>query len=230
MKEEYQSRAEKNKHKNERGSLFRNRKKKSTGPRGSGSAFDKIFYILIAFLFLLLIAVVIFIMNFTGSSTEEVSEDLVQNEDMGSIRDLFADDPDQSEGESEPDGENQTADQDENQSEDQNQEVSADEDAEEETEEDSETQGDQSLINENPPHDPGYAVDYSDGSGDRVEIRNKVSAVTGIPENDLIENWIGNDGPGRVEATVTQYSTGNQYVVYLQYGEGQWHVESVNPQ
>ena len=42
----------------------------------------------------------------------------------------------------------------------------------------------------------------------------------------MIENWIGNDGPGRVEATVTEASTGQQYVVYLQYGEVEWHVES----
>lgn len=235
MNEEYQSRTEKNKNKKQRGSLFRNRKEQSSGPSNSGSTFDKVFYILIAFLFLLLIAVVIFIMNFSDSSTEGVSEDIVQEEGMGSIRDLFADDSDQSDDDNQGDNSNT------DQSEDEGEEETTDEDTEEttedteddteeETDDTNETQGDQSIINENPPHDPSYAIDFADGSSDRIEIRENVLAVTGIPQDDLIENWIGNDGPGRVEATVTQQSTGDQYVVYLQYGDGQWHVESVNPQ
>lgn len=230
MSDDYQSRTEKNKNKHKSNRLFSRKDRQDQTNQGQGeqarrdrssSTFDKIFYVLIALLFLILVGFIIFIMNYSDDSTENVSEDLVQSETSDSIRDLFSRDRNDEEG-GEESGET---------SGDENQEDTSDEAADEdEDESEEETQGDESIINENPPHDPNHATDYSDGSADRLEIRENVLAVTGIPEGDLIENWIGNDGPGRVEATVTQASTGQQYVVYLQYGEGEWHVESVNPQ
>src|SRR5699024_11681482 len=51
------------------------------------------------------------------------------------------------------------------------------------------------------------SVDYNDGSNDRVQIKNEIMAATGL-NDDLIEWWIGNDGPGRVEATVSDRNSG----------------------
>lgn len=232
MNDENQSRSARNKNRKKDSKWFTNRDKSS---RNSNSTFEKIFYILIALLFLLLVAFIIFIMNFSGNNTDNVSEDLVQTEGRDSIRELFSSDGDQSdETEENPESQEQTDDSAESTSDSEEQtDEKLQEDNEEDTEEEAEeetTEGDTSIINEDPPHDPSHAVDYSDGSSDRLEIRENVLQVTGIEAGNLTENWIGNDGPGRVEATVTDRSTGQQYVVYLSYGEGQWHVESMNPQ
>lgn len=234
MSDENQTRSSRNKKDNKDSKWF---KRSSKSSRNNNSTFDKIFYILIALLFLLLVAFIIFIMNFSGDNTANVSEDLIQTEGRDSIRELFSEDGEQTEeseedtdtAEQSADSEDDSANTDEGSSEETDDQT--DEDSEEEDTEDEESSdGDSSVINENPPHDPSYAVDYADGSADRIEIRENVLAATGIEAGNLTENWIGNDGPGRVEATVTDRETGQQYVVYLSYGEGQWHVESVNPQ
>lgn len=225
MSEDYQSRSEKNKNRSPKDNLFKRRKKSGGASDRNNSAFDKIFYILIALLFLLLVAFIFFIMNYNDNNADNVSEDLAQSESRDSIRDLFSDNNEDAEN---TDAENSDAEQAETSESEEDQENTEEELEEEEDTE--ETQGDLSIINENPPHEPGHATDYSEGSSDRLEIRELVQTVTGIPSGDYIENWIGNDGPGRVEATVTQASTGQQYIVYLSYGEGAWHVESVNPQ
>ena len=226
MSDEYQTRAERNK--NKRKQNFAKGDKQDKRDRKKTSTFDKIFYILIALLFLILVAFIIVIMNFSDGRADNVSEDLVQEDTIGNIRDLFQADGKGDEG-GESDGQGGDPDQESeaNQEEEENQE---DEEDQEDEEEGEDGQGDESIINENPPHDPNHATDYNAGSADRLEIRDKVQTVTGIEEGDLIENWIGNDGPGRVEATVTEASTGQQYVVYLQYGEGEWHVESYSQQ
>jgi len=45
----------------------------------------------------------------------------------------------------------------------------------------------------------------------------------------MIEHWIGNNGPGQVQATVSSRDGSESYVVNLQYGEGQYHVTNVQP-
>src|SRR5699024_2024372 len=94
MNDENQTRSVRNKNLKKDSKWFTNRDKSS---RNSNSTFEKIFYILIALLFLLLVAFVIFIMNFSGNNTDNVSEDLVQTEGRDSIRELFSSDGDQSE-------------------------------------------------------------------------------------------------------------------------------------
>ncbi|EKU94006.1 Protein of uncharacterised function (DUF1510) [Alloiococcus otitis] len=222
MSDEYQTRAERNK--NKKNQNFARADKQDKRDKKKTSTFDKIFYILIALLFLILVAFIIVIMNFSDGRADNVSEDLVQEDTIGNIRDLFQADGSGDEG-GEAGGQGEDPDQESEAEEEDTDQDDQEEDPEDE-EEGEDGQGDESIINENPPHDPNHATDYSDGSADRVEIRDKVQTVTGIAEGDLIENWIGNDGPGRVEATVTEASTGQQYVVYLQYGEGEWHVES----
>lgn len=91
-----------------------------------------------------------------------------------------------------------------------------------EGEEPEETVEEEGLVNEDAPLDTSHTVDYSNGSADRIAIKNKVMQVTGL-ENDLIEQWVGNDGPGRVSAVVYSPDKSEIYRVYLQYGDGEWH-------
>lgn len=64
-----------------------------------------------------------------------------------------------------------------------------------------------------------HFTNYDDGSTDRLEIKNAVSQASGVAENDMIENWIGNNGEQKVTATVTQTSTGKVFKVYLSWIE-----------
>lgn len=73
-----------------------------------------------------------------------------------------------------------------------------------------------------------HVVVYDDGSQDRQEIKEAVSQATGVPANDMVENWIGNDGEQKVTSTITQNSTGHIYKVYLKWVENKgWKVNRV---
>lgn len=76
-------------------------------------------------------------------------------------------------------------------------------------------------------HDPNYQVNYNDGSQDRIEIAQVVGSVTGLNPNQMIEWWIGNNGPGRVQATVSSADNTEHYRVDLQYGDGSWTATNV---
>lgn len=93
----------------------------------------------------------------------------------------------------------------------------------EETESETSTDSAETSVNNDAPLDKNYQVSYADGSSDRVAIKNQVMQVTGL-DNNLIEWWVGNNGPGRVETTVSNSDQSEVYRVYLQYGEGNWHV------
>ena len=196
-------------------------------PKDESNSFDRLFYWLIAGLFVVLIAIIIFIFVSGGDSVEQVSDDLVQqteetaktdenqatqkqNRNQNQQQTQSHQPSHQQQGQERQQGMNQHGQQPQRG---QNQTT---------------TSGDTSIVNETPPHDTNHYTDFSDGSSDRLEIRDKVSTVTGISESDMIERWIGNDGIARVEATVESRSTGAKYIVYLQYGNGQWHVESVH--
>jgi cobalamin biosynthesis protein CobT len=62
-----------------------------------------------------------------------------------------------------------------------------------------------------------HTTDYADGSQDRIEIRRAVSMVTGIPESDIVERWIGNGGDQKVIATVSDSALTVTYRVYLDW-------------
>lgn len=70
-----------------------------------------------------------------------------------------------------------------------------------------------------------HVINYDEGSADRIEIKRAASVVTSVPEDDMIEHWIGNNGEQQVTATISQISTGDIYKVYLRWvaGEG-WQV------
>lgn len=70
-----------------------------------------------------------------------------------------------------------------------------------------------------------HVTNYDDGSADRIEIKRATSIATGVAENDMVENWIGNNGDQRVTATITEISTGDIYKTYLTWiPEEGWQV------
>ena len=68
--------------------------------------------------------------------------------------------------------------------------------------------------NQEGPHD---TTDFAEGSADRVEIKRASSMASGIPESDIIEWWIGNDGPNRVEATISNRNESEIYRIYMEW-------------
>ncbi|MDN6731742.1 MAG: YrrS family protein, partial [Atopostipes suicloacalis] len=87
-----------------------------------------------------------------------------------------------------------------------------------------EPSGEETIVSENDaPHDPEHNTDYNGGSADRVAIKEEIMKVTGLGSN-LIEYWVGNNGPGRVSATVASSDQSEIYEVHLQYGDGRWQV------
>ncbi|WP_347299162.1 YrrS family protein [Dolosigranulum savutiense] len=219
-------------------------------PKDESNSFDRLFYWLIAGLFVVLIAIIIFIFVSGGDSVDQVSDDLVQQTagesdeaDKDNSKDKTADKDKKDKKDKKDEDKVDESDTASKQQQSQEQETSnqqtqaelnqANQAQQNQQHEGSHhnqttTNGDTSIVNEAPPHDTNHYTDFSDGSSDRLEIRDKVSTVTGISESDMIERWIGNDGIARVEATVESRSTGAKYIVYLQYGNGQWHVESVH--
>src|SRR5699024_9292924 len=161
------------------------------------SGISRIYYYVIGILFLILLLLVIFIFIRGGNKVNLEEEDTEEEE---------IDDSEAEEGE------------------DNSSEENSEEDLEEENQETEELEpGESEVVNEDAPHDTSHAVDYNDGSNDRVQIKNEIMAATGL-NDDLIEWWIGNDGTGRVEATVSDRNQTEIYQVYLQYGDGNWHV------
>ena len=70
-----------------------------------------------------------------------------------------------------------------------------------------------------------HVTDYNDGSADRIEIKRAASQATGVPEDDVVEYWVGNAGEQRVTATIMQVSTGKYFKTYLTWNDGKgWQV------
>lgn len=190
---------------------------------------SKIYYYIIGFLFLILLLLIIFIFSRGGNKIKLEDEQknesaLVDNNE--SDNDIQTDKEDENiteeteeSEESEEPGETEEAEEADDEKED-----SLEEDTDEENQDTEELEpGDSTVVNEEAPHDTDHAVDYNDGSADRVAIKNEVMAATGLSD-DLIEWWVGNDGAGRVEATVSNREQTEIYQVHLQYGDGNWHV------
>lgn len=197
----------------------RNDRKKAESMRSANkSSLNKVYYWIIGILFFILLLLVIYIFANSGDNvdlgTDEETSSLVQESETTTDQartDEAAEEAADTEA-SEETAETEAEESEENQ-----------ENAEESTD-------NQTTVDENAPLDPNHAVDYSNGSADRIAIKEKVMEATGLG-SDLIENWIGNNGPGRVTADVYSPDKSEVYRVYLQYGEGEWHVtnyESLN--
>lgn len=182
---------------------------------------SKVYYIVIGILFLILIGLIIFI--FTRGSNVNIDN----NESDDPVEDVQPEIPEEPNGTENSNNESETEEPTEP-SEDEDDAVDSGENTEEEPEngDNQNTEdGGSTAVNTDAPHDPSHAVDYNSGSADRVAIKEQIMAATGL-SNDLTEWWIGNNGPGRVKATVSDSSNSVYYDVYLQYGDGNWHVTS----
>lgn len=181
----------------------RKKKQKNKSKENKGSL-SKFYYWIIGILFLILLLLVLYIFTKGGNQVdlgdEEATSSLVQQNKQ------------------DQDGES-------TESEEMEKNNQADEDSEIEQETNEEDDEDETVVSEDAPLDTDHAVDYTNGSADRIAIKNKVMQVTGLG-NDLIENWVGNNGPGRVVADVHDPEQTEIYRVYLQYGDGDWHVTS----
>lgn len=62
-----------------------------------------------------------------------------------------------------------------------------------------------------------HTTNFENGSQDRIEIKKAVSMVTGIPEDNMIEWWVGNGGDQKVVATVSDREETETYRVYLSW-------------
>lgn len=72
------------------------------------------------------------------------------------------------------------------------------------------------------------AIDFSDGSADRNEIKAAVAAATGISADNMIEWWVGNAGDQQVTATVSDTQKETIARVQLNWIDGKgWQVTLV---
>lgn len=196
----------------------------------SDNKISKVYYIVIGILFLILIGLIVFIfsrggddVNLNDNNTENPVEDVQPDDPAGEPAEpAETEDPDTGETDSvdeEPANTEDPADDPDANTDEEIQEEDLDADAEDLDEGETET------VNSDAPHDASHSVDYNSGSADRVAIKNQIMQATGLG-SDLTEWWIGNDGPGRVKATVSDSANTTYYDVFLQYGDGNWHVTS----
>lgn len=187
----------------------RERKKRELSSTGLKQGLSKVYYWVIGALFIVLLLLVVFIFSRAGGK--------VQLDDEANQETMIQEATEQEENK-EKTKETETK---KEETEDTEENADSEEDSEEETEEETENEG----VNEDAPYDPDHAVNYEDGSADRIAIKEQVMQVTGLG-SDLIELWVGNDGPGRVTADVASADQTEKYQVNLQYGDGKWHVTS----
>ncbi|HLR92674.1 MAG TPA: DUF1510 family protein [Atopostipes sp.] len=213
----------------------RKKRERQTGNEsrtGTKNGISRIYYYIIGFLFLILILLVVFIFSRSGDNVDLEADN---SEEPAIVQNDQSEDSEASNNEQTNDSENiaeeseDTDTEDEENTED-SQDAQEEEDNQDESEEPEENieeiqPGESVTVNEEVPHDPNHAINYNDGSADRTAIKNEVMAATGLG-NDLIEWWVGNNGPGRVEATVSNREQSEIYQVYLQFGDGNWHVTS----
>lgn len=208
------------------------KKLKQATENTSNNSINNKYYIAIGILAVILILLIIYVFNRdqsadnanldTDNSQSELvnesnisegteSEEISNNED--SVEDTTTEESTESDNEDESGSEEVIE-----------EEVDADE---EESESDlSLAVGESEVIDGSAPHDASHVVNYNEGSGDRVAIRNEIIASTGLG-SDLIEWWVGQNGSGRVIATVSNPDMTEVYEVFLQYGDGQWSATNI---
>lgn len=210
----------------------RKKQEQMSGP-SKQSNLGKIYYWVIGILFFILLLLIFFIFSRSGKNIDVDSDG-----DESSLVEMDPDNADESSDtdntEIEDDDNDNTTDQTTEDSTDTETDIEdtnedSENDSDEESAENNETDdlepGESTVVDDAAPHDSDYAVNYDEGSADRIEIKNLIMAVTGL-DADLIEWRVENNGPGRVQATVTNRSQTETYRVDLQYGEGNWHVTS----
>lgn len=197
------------------------------------SKVDKVYYIVITVLILILVGLVTYFFFLRDNSTSQVSENVAPSSEIISETD---ESNTQNSDQNEIEEENQSETTDSEETSDENSEQVTEEEVEEEEdiEEDSEVADVEEVESDDPLVEEAYTgewspigtsqsgehtTDFSDGSQDRVEISEAVSSVTGLEAGSMTEWWIGGNGPSQVEATVSSQDESEVYRVYLQFVE-----------
>ncbi|WP_423189249.1 DUF1510 family protein [Alkalibacterium sp. f15] len=227
---------------------------KNTTDKTKGSPkIEKIYYIVIGLLIVILGGLVIFIVSNRDDALTEGDQDSSPETEIVTDteeEDETEDEPDETDSESDLEEETETEESDEDTEtevaeEEEDTESDADteeepeeepEDTEEEPEETEDTpeeddsdeeEASEAGINPDAPLDESYTMNFNDGTSDRNAVDQNASAVTGINQNDMTTWWVGNNGLGRAFTVVSDSGRNNVYRVDLQYGEGEWHVTGV---
>lgn len=203
-------------------------------PKGKGP--ERIYYAIITVLLVILAGIMLFIFmnrdagtDFGGDDGEFDSEILTESnedEDVSEESDESEDDdPEQNtddEDDSDLDTEDAGTDEPDDEAQEEDETATDDDDSEDDTEDESD-----SIISENAPLDESHAPNFSDGSSDRNAIASLATSATGIDQSNFITWWVGNNGPGRAFTVISSQNQDDVYRVFLQFGEGEWHVTEV---
>ncbi|SDJ61099.1 YrrS family protein [Alkalibacterium thalassium] len=191
---------------------------------------EKIYYGIIAVLLVVLIGIMAFIfmnresaVDFDADNGTPDSEFLTDTEDEDEVD--VEEEP--AEEDQNNNGEEEASDTDEEPVDDSDDETAEDTEVDSEEEEENTSDETSYEVTENAPLDETHNTNYSEGSSDRVAIANAVSSVTGLNQSDMITWRVGNNGPGQVFAVMSDSGRNDVYRVLLQFGDGQWHVTSV---
>ncbi|GAB2485094.1 hypothetical protein GCM10008929_07290 [Alkalibacterium psychrotolerans] len=190
---------------------------------------EYIYYAIIALLLIILIGIAVFIFSNRDTATDDNgafdSEEMTdsENEEDGMIIEESddedeTDETDEAEEDEAEETDSETLDEDDSEDEaatDETEETDADSDENDESE---------VSVNDDAPLDESYVPNYNNGSADRNAIAGLVSSVTGLDQSSMITWRVGNNGPGRVFAVMSDSSQNDVYRTFLQYGDGEWHV------
>lgn len=191
---------------------------------------EKIYYGIIAVLLVVLIGIMAFIfMNRESAVDFDADNGTPDSEFLTDTEDEDEDDVEEEPAEEDQNnnGEEEASDSDEEPVDDSDDETAEDTEVDSEEEEENTSDETSYEVTENAPLDETHNTNYSEGSSDRVAIANAVSSVTGLNQSDMITWRVGNNGPGQVFAVMSDSGRNDVYRVLLQFGDGQWHVTSV---
>lgn len=191
---------------------------------------EKIYYGIIAVLLVVLIGIMAFIfMNRESAVDFDADNGTPDSEFFTDTEDEDEDDVEEEPAEEDQNnnGEEEASDSDEEPVDDSDDETAEDTEVDSEEEEENTSDETSYEVTENAPLDETHNTNYSEGSSDRVAIANAVSSVTGLNQSDMITWRVGNNGPGQVFAVMSDSGRNDVYRVLLQFGDGQWHVTSV---
>lgn len=188
----------------------RKQQEQNSSEKYNRNGLNKVYYIVIGVLFLILLGLIIFLF------TREDNDINLENEDEAS---LIEDATENAVETPEEVTEDTTEDSADNQT---DEETVPDEDTPEENDDSTAEEGETVVVDEDAPYDPSHDVNYNEGSADLTEITEQAMSATGL--DNLTQWWIEYDGPAQVVATIANTSQSEFYDVYLQYGDGTWHV------
>ncbi|EXJ22495.1 hypothetical protein ADIAL_2081 [Alkalibacterium sp. AK22] len=205
-------------------------------PKGKGP--ERIYYAIITVLLVILAGIMLFIFMNRDAGTDFGGDDGTFDSQVITESNEDEEESEEDSDSVEEDTEQDTDDEEDSDTESEEADTEASEDeedtdeSEDETEEDLDTEeGDETssdtIISENAPLDESHTPNFSDGSSDRNAIASLATSASGIDPSNFITWWVGNNGPGRAFTVISSQGQEDVYRVFLQFGEGEWHVTEV---